>query len=61
MADLKQSGTTPLEREVLIMSVMNGRSLFKHRVKRKPGRGSSSQVLMGCFLMMLSTKVMVTD
>ena len=60
MADLKQSGTTPVEREVLIMSVTNGGSLFKHRVKRKPGRGSSSQVLMGCYLMMLSTNVMVT-
>ena len=29
--------------------MLNGRSLFKHRVKRKPGRGSSSRALMGCF------------
>ena len=60
MADLKQCGTTPVEIEVLIMSVINGRSLFRHRVKRKPGRGSSSQVLMGCFVIMLLTKGMVT-
>ena len=49
MADLKQSGTTPVEREVLIMSVMNGRSLFKHWVKKEARQGIKLAGLDGVF------------
>lgn len=45
MADLKMSGTEPVSREVLMMSVMKGKSFVRPSEKREAGRGSSSQVL----------------
>jgi hypothetical protein len=50
-ADLKLSGTTPVAREVFMMSVIDGSSVSRHSVKRKPGRGSRSQVLMAVLVM----------
>jgi hypothetical protein len=60
MADLQHSGTTPVAREMFIMSVINGNNLSRHLENRKPGRGSSSQVLMGLRAMMVLIKSAVT-
>ena len=50
----------PVESDVLMISVIAGRSMWRQLERRIAGRGSSSQVLILIFLMRSPTYLMVT-